>query len=85
MTIDMCDPKTWPGWPLLAIRRKDTGAKGTLMDVGGQPRNVIHETCAKVRAMIDRGGDPLTELNGSDELTCENVADDWEVDASNKE
>ena len=65
----MCEPDTWPHYPLLAIRRKTKSEQGTLLHTSGQPRNVIFATCSEVQMAIDAGVDPLTHFPGSDDLT----------------
>ena len=80
-TIEMCDPATWPCPPLLALVRKGTGERGTLYHTHGEPRHVIHAPCSVVRGMLNAGGDPLSQLNGSSVSRCEELAWDWEVDA----
>jgi hypothetical protein len=77
----LCDPSTWPCYPLLAIRRINGGepANATLLARDGQPRNVILVPCDQVRIAIAEGRDPLTCFDGQDFMSCGDVAIDWEV------
>lgn len=83
MTLKLCDPKTWPCYPLLSVKRKIGGQRGTLIHRSGQPRDVIFEPCGVVRAALD-GGNTLESImssyNGSSEMTCQDVEISWVVD-----
>jgi hypothetical protein len=76
----LCDPETWPCYPLLAIRHKDNGRSATLLHIDGQPRHVIHASCSDVRSALNRDEDPTTIFSGSAEFTCADVEIDWQVD-----
>ncbi|WP_157886607.1 hypothetical protein [Acetobacter ascendens] len=80
MNIILCDPSTWPCRPLLSIVNKKSGEKGVLLETQGQPRTVIHASCSTVLECLEKNQDPAALLNGSSEMTCNDVEIDWDVD-----